>query len=176
MPLVTNCMSQGIHKHIASPARPSSGDLLSHICLPRGLIQIHTISSPSGSIITVLSGEPRFCGKYYQCPYTAGNCAQVIESRPELLLPNSIFLISNPPPKVWYGPAGFLTPPAVIPNVYFTNSEELVIILSLSRRKIHASHQESLRPGPDKAKWSLCGFLHSSGFIEQQQMPEGGVL
>lgn len=45
------------------------------------------------------------------------------------------------------------------------------MILSLSRQEIHASHEESFRPDPDKTKWPLSGFLHSSGFKEKGQMP-----
>lgn len=43
---------------------------------------------------------------------------------------------------------------------YFTDSEELVILLSLSRQEIHASHEESFKPDLDKTKCPASGFLH----------------
>ena len=63
---------------------------------------------------------------------------------------------------------GFLFPPVALWKLFFfflnfTNSLALEIVLTLSSQGIHASQEEIFRPDLDKTKWSLSGFLHSSG-------------
>lgn len=42
-------------------------------------------------------------------------------------------------------------------------------------QEIYASHEEFFRPDLDKTKWFLSGFLHFSGYIEQEKNDENEV-
>lgn len=108
------------------------------------------------------TGHPM--GKYYQCP-------QEIVRKWQSQGRNSSFQTQDPVlffvgfffPKR-DGPAASLIPELLSQNFfYFTNSEELVIILSLSGKEIHSSRKESLRPG--LAQINCMVFIWISAFL-----------